>query len=58
VLISNDTDVLVLGLYYWHLLREHGLKEFWIRAGVANKTRYLPLRISWQKYGEIVSVMF
>ena len=33
ILLSNDTDVVVLGLHYWSLLKGHGLKELWIRAG-------------------------
>ena len=43
ILLSNDTDVFVLGLHYWSLLKGHGLKELWIRAGVGNSTRHIPL---------------
>ena len=43
ILLSNDTDVVVLGLYYWSLLKGHGLKEVWIRAGVGNSTRHISL---------------
>ena len=32
VLLSNDTDVMVLGLHYWNILKVHGLKELWIGA--------------------------
>ena len=32
VILSKDTDVMVLGLYYWNLLKGHGLKELWIRV--------------------------
>ena len=28
VILSKDTDVMVLGLHYWNLLKGHGLKEF------------------------------
>ena len=27
ILLSNDTDVVVLCLHYWHLLKSHGLKD-------------------------------
>ena len=27
LLLSNDTDVVVLGLHYWSILKAHGLKE-------------------------------
>ena len=28
----KDTDVMVLGLHYWNLLKGHGLKELWMRV--------------------------
>ena len=58
VFLSNDTDVVVLGLHYWNLLKGHGLKELWIRAGVGNTTRYIPLYIITQTLGtEICKVL-
>ena len=36
-ILSADTDILVLNLYYWHQLHSHGLGEMWMRAGVANQ---------------------
>ncbi|KAH3862179.1 hypothetical protein DPMN_006019 [Dreissena polymorpha] len=32
VLLSNDTDVTVLGLHFWSRLSTNGLEELWIRA--------------------------
>ena len=49
ILPSNDTDVVVLGLHYWSLLKGHGLKELWIRAGVGNSTRHIPLHTLAEK---------
>ena len=43
ILLSNDTDIVVLGLHYRSLLKGHGLKELWIRAGAGNSTRHIPL---------------
>ena len=43
VLLSSDTDVMVLGLHYWNILKCHGLKELWMRAGMQNTMRYIPL---------------
>jgi len=43
VLLSNDTDVVVLGLHYWSILKAHGLKELWIKAGLGMTARYIPL---------------
>ena len=43
ILLSNDTDIVVLGLHYCSLLKGHDLKELWIRAGAGNSTRHIPL---------------
>jgi len=43
LLLSNDTDVVVLGLHYWSILKAHGLKELWIKAGLGMTARYIPL---------------
>ena len=43
ILLSNDTDIVVLGLHYRGLLKGHGLKELWIRAGAGNSTRHITL---------------
>lgn len=51
VVLSNDTDVMVLGLNYWDLLKSHGLREMWIRAGVGNTTRFIPFHILAERLG-------
>lgn len=51
VLLSNDTDVMVLALHFWSILKGHGLKELWMRAGVGNTTRYIPLHCLGDKLG-------
>ena len=43
LVLSGDTDVFVLLMFYWSSLHSEGLKELWIRAGVANSTRYIPV---------------
>ena len=43
VLLSNDTDLVVIGMHHWSIMRAHVLKELWIKAGVATTTRYNPL---------------
>lgn len=37
--------VKILGLNYWDLLKSHRLKELWMKAGVGNTTRYIPLHV-------------
>ena len=34
VVLSSDTDVLILFLYYWNELKSEGLEELWIKSGV------------------------
>jgi len=41
--LSNDTDVLVVLLHHWDNLKKIGLKELWIRLGVGNTTRQVPV---------------
>ena len=36
---------MVLGLHYWDYLKNYGLKELWMRAGIGNTTRYIPLHV-------------
>ena len=51
VILSNDTDVLVLGLHYFNRLHRQGLIELWMRAGVGDTTRYIPLHTLARKIG-------
>ena len=43
VLLSNDTDVLILALHHWHIFHAHGLEELWMRGGVGNTARFIPV---------------
>jgi hypothetical protein len=51
VLLSNDTDVMVLALHFWNIFKGHGLKELWIRVGVGNTMRYIPIHSLADKLG-------
>src|SRR2546425_7477372 len=42
-ILSSDTDVFIFLLYYWHVLQQHGLKDLWMRAGVGNTGRLIPI---------------
>ena len=55
VLLSNDTDVMVIALHFLNLLKAHGLQELWIRAGVGNTTRYVPLHTLGEKLGSSIT---
>ena len=43
ILLSNDIDVMILGLHCWSLFHLHGIKEVWIIAGIGNSIRHIPL---------------
>ncbi|KAG1650372.1 putative uncharacterized transposon-derived protein F52C9.6 [Nymphon striatum] len=43
VVISNDTDVIVVLLFYVPVFLQEGLMELWIRVGRGNTSRFLPL---------------
>ena len=43
VMLSNDTDVVALGIHYMEHFTNIGLIEFWIRYGTGKKSRFLPI---------------
>ena len=51
VVISNDTDVVVALLYHIPTFLQHGLEQLWVRAGVGDTSRYVPLHILFQRLG-------
>ena len=57
VIPSRVTYVLVIALYFWNMLNSHGLHQFWMRAGVSDSTRYIPLHSSAKKIGSLCDVL-
>lgn len=51
VVISNDTDVVVALLHHMPVFLQHDLEELWVRAGVGDSTRYVPLHILFERLG-------
>ena len=51
VVLCNDTDVIVALLYQIPVFLQHGLSELWVRAGVGDTTRYIPLHTLFQCLG-------
>jgi len=45
VILSSDTDVFIVAMYFYHLLAANGLAELWLRGGVGDKTRFIPLHV-------------
>lgn len=43
IILSSDADVIVALLHHMLVFAGHGLQELWFRAGVRDRTRYLPL---------------
>ena len=51
VLLANDTDILVLGLYFWEKIKSFGLRELWMRCGIGHTTRHIPLHSLGERMG-------
>ena len=51
LVISGDTDVIVLLLHYWPEFKVHGLQELWAKAGSQDKIRYIPIHLLAEKLG-------
>lgn len=52
VLVSADTDIMVLALFHWATLHQLGVEEMWVRTGVGDSTRLLPVHAIHQKMGQ------
>ena len=50
-MLSNDTDVVVLLLFYISDFLSLGLKECWIRVGTGEKARFIPIHTLGRKLG-------
>ena len=49
MVITSDTDVIVALLYHMPVFLRKGLEELWVRAGVGETTRYVPLHTMYEK---------
>ena len=59
VLLSNDTDVLVLVLYFMQYFTSVGLKELWIQFGTGQNKRFIPVHKLWYELGpRMCSILF
>ena len=51
-ILSNDTDVFVIAMYFVECFKSNGLIELWFRAGTGETTRYIPLHVLASKLGQ------
>ena len=59
VVLSNDTDVFALLLHYSHSFFALGMTELWVKYGMGESSRYIPIHIMANKIGPIeCSVLF
>ena len=47
--LSNDTDVIVALIHHFAVFAQEGLEQLWVKAGVANSTRFIPIHILHQR---------
>ena len=52
VVISNDTDVIVALIYQMQMFLQCNLHDLWVRAGVGDTTRYIPLHTLYGCLGD------
>ena len=52
VVLSGDADVFVFLMHYWDNLHSEGLRGIWIRAGVGDSTRYIPVHMLAPRIGK------
>ena len=51
VVISNDTEVIVALLHHMPVFLQYNLEELWVRAGIGDSTRYVPLHTLFERIG-------
>ena len=51
IVLSSDTDVFVMLMYYWDELHSHGLRELWVKTGIGDSTRYIPIHTLASRVG-------
>lgn len=56
VILSGDTDVMVMALFFNSDLETNDLSELWMRVGVGDSTRYIPLYVITEKKHELCTV--
>ena len=52
VILSNDTDVFVVSMYFSNHFKSLGLIELWFRARKGNKIRFIPLYVRVNSVGQ------
>ena len=51
VFVTADTDVFILCLFHWKRLHVFGVQELWIRTGIGDSTRIIPVHVLVETLG-------
>ena len=51
IVLCNDTDVLALLLYYIHEFMSNGLSDLWMKFGIGDSSRFIPLHFLASQLG-------
>ena len=51
IVLCNDTDVLALLLHYIHEFKPNGLSELWMKFGIGDSSRFIPLHFLASQLG-------
>ena len=58
VFVTSDTDVFILFLFHWKRLHLIGIQALWIRTGIGDSTRIIPVHVLVKTLGpELCSVL-
>ncbi len=59
IVLSTDTDVAVILLFYWQRLKVHGLTEHWVNSRLVSETQLGLLHfMNWQLLYHVIFVKF
>lgn len=57
VVHSPDSDVIILLLCHFSHFQTNGLNQLWVKCGVGNSTRFMPIHIMAPQHGKLCSVL-
>ena len=55
--LSDETDVMVLALYFYSDLKTNGLSDLWMHAGVGDSTRNITFHLIVEKKQQLCTVL-
>ena len=54
LVLSSDSDVIILLLHFWPQYHDQGLRQLWVKAGIGDTTHHIPIHTLAVKIGNDV----